>query len=130
MYRQVGIETSRQSDMAEAMKQSKETLLLIDTVTSEVLKREQMELGSPITKVRKVTATNQVISDTSGEPSQTRKEEYIDLTNIGDTSDEEMLDDTGPGQMVKVKLEIIQESDEYFTGLTNLDSDMRISQVD
>ena len=40
--------------------------------------------------------------------------------NIGDTSDEEMLDDTGPGPMIQVKQEII---DEYFTGLTNHDSD-------
>ena len=66
-----------------------------------------MELESPITKVRKVTAPDQVTPGTSGEPSQTGKEECIDLTNIGDTSDEEMLDDTGPGQMVKVKQEII-----------------------
>ena len=39
---------------------------------------------------------------------------------IGDTSDEEMLEDTSPGPMIKVKQEII---DEYFTGLTNCDSD-------
>ena len=58
-----------------------------------------------------------------GEPSKTRKEECIDLTNIGDTSDKEMLDDTGPGQMVKVKQEIINEGNEYFTGLIDRDSD-------
>ena len=120
--RQVGIETSRQSDIAEAMEQSTETQLLIDTVTGEVLKREQMELGSPITKVRKVTAPDQITPSTSGKPSQTRKEECIDLTNIGNTSDKEMLDDTGPGRMVKVKQEFIAEGDEYFTGLTNPDS--------
>ena len=40
--------------------------------------------------------------------------------NIGDTSDKEMLDNTGPGAMIKVKQEVI---DEYFTGLTNHDSD-------
>ena len=55
----------------------------------------------------------------SGVPSQTEKDELIDLTNIGDTSDEEMLEDTGTGPMIKVKQEII---DEYFTGLTNCDS--------
>ena len=54
VYRQVGIETSRQSDMVEAMEQSTETPLSIDAATGEVLNREQMELGSPITKVRKV----------------------------------------------------------------------------
>ena len=120
VYRQVGIKTSRQSDMAEAMEQSTETPLSIDTAPGEVLRREQMELGSPITEVRKVIVPGQVTPGTSGVPSQTREEECIDLTNIGDTSDEEMLDDTGLGQMVKVKQEII---DEYFTGLTNRDSD-------
>ena len=97
------------------MEQSTETLLSIDTTPGEVLKREQKELGSPITKVRKVTAPG-----TSGVPSQTKKEECIDLMNKGDTSDKEMLDDTGPGSMIKVKPEI---TDEYFTGLTNRDSD-------
>ena len=60
VYRQVGIKTSRQSDMAEAMELSTETPLSIDTTPGAVLKREQMELGSPITKVRKVTAPSQV----------------------------------------------------------------------
>ena len=115
MYRQVGIETSRQSDMAEAMEQSTEIPLSIDTTPGEVLKRKKMELGSPITKVRKVTAPGN-----SGVPSQTEKEELIDLMNIGDTSEEEMWDDIDPGPMIKVKQEII---DEYFTGLTNCDSD-------
>ena len=120
VYRQVSIETSRQSGVAAAMEQSTETPLSIDTTPGEVLEREQMELGSPITKVRKVTAPGQVTPGMSGVPSQTREEECIDLMNIGDTSNEEMLDDTGPGPMVKVKREII---DEYFTGLTNCDRD-------
>ena len=120
VYRQVGIEMSRQSGMAEAMEQSTETPLLIDTTPGEVLKGEQMELGSPITKVRKVAAPGQVTPGMSGVPSQTKKEELIDQMNIGDTSDEEMLDETGPGPMINVKQEII---DEYFTGLTNHDSD-------
>ena len=51
-------------------------------------------------------------------PSQTEKEDLIDMTNIGGTSDEEMLDDTCPCPMIKVKQEII----DYFTGLTNHDS--------
>ena len=106
--------------MAEVMEQSIETSLSIDTTPGEVLKREQMELGSLITKVRKVTAPGQVIPGTSGVSSQIEKEDLIDLMNIGDTSDEEMLDDTGPGPMIKVKQEII---DEYFTGLTNHESD-------
>ena len=78
-----------------------------------------MELGSPITKVRKMTVPGQVTSGMSEVPSQTQKEELIDLMNIGDTLDEEMLDNTGPGPMIKVKQEII---DEYFTGLRNCDS--------
>ena len=112
VYRQVGFEISRQSDVVEAIKQSTLTLLSIDTMPGEILKREQMELGSPITKVRKVTSPGQV---TPG-----MWDELIDLMNIGDTSDEEMLEDTGPGPMIKVKQEII---DEYFTGLKNPDSD-------
>ena len=48
----------------------------------------------------------------SGKLSQTGKEECIDLTNIGDTLDEEMLDDKDPGQMVKVKQEIIDEAND------------------
>ena len=102
------------------MEQSTETPLSIDTTPGEVLKREQMELGSPVTKVQKVTAPGQVTPGTSGVPSQTGEIELIDLMNIGDTSDKEMLEDTGPGPMIKVKQEII---DEYFTGLTNRDSD-------
>ena len=103
VYRQVGIKTSRQSDVVEAMEQSTETPLSIDTMPGEILKIEQMELGSPITKVRKVTAPGQVTPGTSGVPSQTEKDELIDLMNIGDTSDKEMLEDTGPGPMIKVK---------------------------
>ena len=120
VYRQVGLETSRQSDVVEAMEQSTEIPLSLDTKPGEILKREQMELGSLITKVRNVTAPSQVTPGMSGVPSQTEKNELIDLKNIGDTSDEEMLEDTGPAPMIKVKPEII---DEYFTGLTNCDSD-------
>ena len=105
--------------MTEAMEQSTETLLSIDTTPGEVLKREQMELRSLITKAQKVTASGQVTPGMSGLPSQTEKKELIDLTNMGDTSEKEMLDDTGPGPMIKVKQEII----EYFTGLTNCESD-------
>ena len=120
VYRQVGIKTSRQSDMVEAMEQSTETPLSIDTMPGEILKREQVELGSPVIKVRKVTALGQVTPGMSGVPSQTEKDELIDLMNIGDTSDKEILEDTGPGPMIKVKQEII---DEYFTDLTNCDID-------
>ena len=51
VYTQVGIKTSRQSDMAEAIEQSTATPLSIDTTPGELLKKEQMELESPITKV-------------------------------------------------------------------------------
>ena len=40
VYRQVGIKMSRQSDVAEAMEQSTETPLSIDTAPGEVLKRK------------------------------------------------------------------------------------------
>ena len=119
VYRQVGIEMSRQSDMVEAMEQSTETPLSIDTMPGEILKREQWSWEAQLPKV---TAAGQVTPGMSGVPSQTEKDELIDLTNKGDTSVKEMLEDTGPGPspMIKVKQEII---DEYFTGLTNCDSD-------
>ena len=82
VYRQAGIETSRQSGIAEAMEQSTETPLLMDTTPGGVLKGEQMELGSPITKVRKVAAPGQVTPGMAGVLSQTKKEELIDLMNI------------------------------------------------
>ena len=96
----------------------------MDTTAGAALKREQMELGSLINKIRRVTEAHGVVPGTSGEPSQTGEEEYIDLTNIGDTSDEEMLDDRGPDEMLRVKQEI---TDEYCaghtTGLRQRDSD-------
>ena len=50
--------------------------------------------------------------------------QVCDLTNIGDTSDEEMSDNTGPGAMVRVKQEIIDEyCAELTTGLRQRDSD-------
>ena len=120
VYRQVGIKTSRQSDMVEAMEQSTETPLSIDTMPGDILKREKMGLESLITKIQKVTSPGQVTPGMSVVPSQAEKDELIDLMNIGDTSDEEILEDTGPGPMIKVKQKII---DDYFTDLTNLDSD-------
>ena len=92
VYRQVGIKTFRQQEIAEEMEQSADTTLSVDTTAGAVLKREQMELGSLINKIRRVTEAHGVVPGTSREPSQTSEEEYIDLTNIGDTSDEEMLD--------------------------------------
>ena len=115
VYRQVGIKTFRQQETVEEMEQSADTLLSVDTTAGSVLKREQMELGSPINKIRRVTEAHGVAPGRFGEPSQTIEEEYIDLTNIGDTSDEEMLGDTGQGEMLRVKQEII---DEYCSGHT------------
>ena len=109
------IKTFRQQETAEEMEQSADTPLSVDTTAGAALKREQMELGSPINKIRRVTESHGVVQGMSREPSQTSKEEYIDLTNIGDTSDEEMLDDTDSGEMLRVQLEII---DEYCTGHT------------
>ena len=120
----MGIETFRQQETAEEMDQFVNTPLSVDTTADAVLKREQMELGSPINKIRRVTEAHGVVPGTSREPSQTGEEEYIDLTNLGDTSDEEMLDDTGPGKMLRVKQKIIDEyCAGHTTGLRHKDSD-------
>ena len=124
VYRQVGIKTFRQQETAEEMEQSVDTPLSVDTTAGAALKGEQMELGSPINKIRRVTEAHGVVPGTSGEPSQTSEEECIDLTNIGDTSDEEMLDDTGQGEMFRVKQEIIDVyCAGHTTGLRQRDSD-------
>ena len=119
------MEIPRTGNVTEAMDQTPVNPLLVDTATGEVNKREQMELGSPINKVRKVTTPQESTPSTIGEFSQTEKEKFIDLTMLDDSSDKEMLDDTGVGQMVRVKQEFTEELDDdvVFTGLTNHDSD-------
>ena len=90
----MSIKTFRQQEIVEEMEQSADTPLSVDITAGAVLKREQMELGSLINKIRRVTEAPGVVPGRFGEPSQTGEEEYINLTNIGDTSDEGMLDDT------------------------------------
>ena len=48
-----------------------------------------MELGSPMTKMRKVTTSQEAEPSMSRESSQ--EEQVIDLLHIGDSSDEEMV---------------------------------------
>ena len=55
VYRQVSIKTFRQQETVEQMEQSADTPLSVDTTTGAALKREQMELGSLINKIRRVT---------------------------------------------------------------------------
>ena len=86
VYRQVGIETA--STSRRATEQSQVKPLTVDTPKGVA---EQMELGSPMTKMRRVTTSQEATPGVSGEPSQTeQKGGLIDLTN---SSDEEMVDD-------------------------------------
>ena len=57
--------------------------LTIDTLTGSA---EKMEVGSPMTKTRKVTTSQEAEPSTSRESSQV--EQVIDLMDIGDSSDE------------------------------------------
>ena len=68
MYRQVGIETASKS--RRAMEQSQVQPLTVDTPTGVA---KQMELGSPMTKMRRVMTSQEATPDVSGEPSQTTK---------------------------------------------------------
>ena len=106
VYRQVGIETVSTS---RRTKESQVEPLTVDTPAGVA---EQMELGSPMTKMRRVTMSQEATPGVSGEPSQTeQKGELIDLTN---SSDEEMVDDAMRVHPVKVKTEELD--DDVFTG--------------
>ena len=78
-----------------------------------------MELGSPMTKMRRVMMSQEATRGVSVEPSQTgQKRGSIDLTN---SSDEEMVEDATRVHPVKVKTEELD--DDIFTGLTDCDKD-------
>ena len=79
-----------------------------------------MELGSPMTKMRKVTTSQEAESSTSGESSQV--EQVIDLTDMGDSSDEEMVFEATMAHPVKVKSEPL-ENDDVFTDLVDHNHD-------
>ena len=73
-----------------------------------------------MTKMRKVTSSQEA------EPSMSREslqvEQVIDLTDIGDSSDEEMVFEATVAHPVKVKSEPL-EDDDVFTGLVDCDDD-------
>ena len=100
IYKQVGIETvSTHQRMAEQVQVKP---LTIDTSTGSI---EKMELGSPMTKMRKVTTSQEAEPSMSRESSQ--EEQVIDLMHIGDSTDEEMVFETktAVAHPVKVKSE-------------------------
>ena len=114
IYKQVGIETaSAHQQMAE---QAQVKPLTIDTSTGSVLK---MQLGSPVTKMRKVTTSQEAEPSMSG---LLQVEQVIDLMNIGDSSDEEMVFEAAMTHPVKVKCEPL-EDDDVFIGLVDHDND-------
>ena len=84
--------------------------LTIDTSTGSI---EKMELGSAMTKMMKVTTSQEAEPSVSRELSQV--EQVIDLTNIGNSSDEEMVFEAATAHQVKVKSEPL-ENDDVFTG--------------
>ena len=114
VYRQVGIVTASASSRT---KESQVKPLTVDTPTSAA---EQMELGSPMTKMRRVMMSQEATPGVSGEPSQTeQKGELINLTN---SSDEEMVDNATRVHPVKVKTKELDD-DDVFTGLTDHNKD-------
>ena len=113
IYKQVRIVTaSAHQWMAE---QSQVKPLTVDTSTDGIVK---MELGSPMTKMRKVTTSQEAEHSMSRESSQV--EQVIDLTNIGNSSDEEMVFEAAVAHPVKVKSEPL-EDDDVFKGLVDHD---------
>ena len=115
IYKQVGIEIASAHQQTAEQAQAKP--LTVDTSTGGVVK---MELGSPMTKMRKVTTSQEAEPSMSGELLQV--EQVIDLMNIGDSSDEEMVFEAAVAHPVKVKSEPL-EDDDVFTGLIDCDDD-------
>ena len=77
-----------------------------------------MELGSPMTKIRRVRIPQEATPGVSGEPSQT--EQKGGLINLTNSSDEEMV--ATRVHPVKVKTKELDD-DDIFTGLTDHDKD-------
>ena len=79
VYRQVGIETASTS---RRTKESQVKPLTADTPTGAA---KQMELGRPMTKMRRVMTSQEATPGVSREPSQTeQKGGLINLTNSSD----------------------------------------------
>ena len=115
VYRQVGIETA---SACRRTKESQVKPLTVDTLTGAA---EQMELGSRMTKMRKVMMCQGATPGVSAETPQTeQKGELINLTN---SSDEEMVDNATRVHLVKVKTKELND-DDIFTGLTDCDDDV------
>ena len=115
IYKQIGIETvSTCQRMAE---QAQVKPLTIDTSTGSI---EKMELGSPMTKMRKVTTSQETEPSMSRELSQ--EEQVIDLMHTGNSSDEEMVFEAAMAHPVKVKSEPL-EDDDVITGLVDCDNE-------
>ena len=115
IYKQVGIESaSAHQRMAE---QAQVKPLTVDTSTGSV---EKMELGSSMTKMRKVKTSQEAEPSMPTESSQV--EQVIDLTDIGNSSDEKMVFEATVAHPVKVKSEPI-EDDDVFTDLVDHDDD-------
>ena len=79
-----------------------------------------MELGSPMTKMRRVMTFQEATPGVSREPSQT--EPKGGLINLMNSSDEEMVDDATRVHPVKAKTKELDD-DDIFTGLTDHDKD-------
>ena len=114
VYRQVGIETASTS---RRTRESQLKPLTVDTPTGVA---KQMELGSPMTKMRRVTMSQEATSGVSGEPSL--MEQKGGLINLANSSDEEMVDDATRVHPVKVKTKELDD-DDIFTGLTDHEKD-------
>ena len=112
--RQVGIETASTSRRA---KESQVKPFAVDTPTGAA---KQMELGSLMTKMRRVMMSQEATSGVFREPSQT--EQKGGLINLANSSDEEMVDNATRVHPVKVKSKELDDED-IFTGLTDCDKD-------
>ena len=101
IYKQVGIESA--SACQKMAEQAKVKPLTVDTSTGST---EKMELGSPMTKMRKVTTSQEA------EPSMSREslqvQQVIDLMDIGYSSNEEMVFGATVAHPVKVKSEPLE----------------------
>ena len=115
IYKQVGIESVSARQWTAEQAQVKP--LTIDTSTGIV---EKIELGSPMTRMRKVTTSQGAEPSTSRESLQV--EQVIDLTDIGNSSDEEKVFEGTVAHPVKVKGESLDD-DDVFTGLVDHDDD-------
>ena len=107
VYRQVGIETA--STSRRATEQSQVKPLTIDTPTGAA---KQMELGSPMTKMRRVTMSQEATPSVSREPSQTEQRGgLINLTKISDKAiDDSNFGDEEDHDLDQIEMQVIQRN--------------------